>query len=378
MAILARSLGIPLVFAKDSSLASAPESVPVLIDAAQGTIYLNPAAEVMDQYREYLDTRGKMSDAIATAASETWTEDGRRVHLQANLNLLSELEIVHAVKAEGIGLYRSEFPYIVRNDFPSEEELFRIYRRIVEAMEGREVVFRTLDVGGDKMLSYFPSVSEANPFLGLRAIRFSLRHREIFDQQLRALLRAGAGAELSIMFPLVSSVDDFLAARRAVRECIEELENERMECNASPRLGIMVELPAAVELADAFAAEADFLCIGTNDLIQYMLAADRTNQQISEYYVPHHPAVLRALKRVATAAAAAGKPVSLCGELATDHRLVPYLLGIGITKLSMDARRIPEVQRLVSSLQITAAEEFADRLLRLPTVTAVEEALGKA
>jgi phosphotransferase system enzyme I (PtsP) len=233
-----------------------------------------------------------------------------------------------------------------------------------------------LDVGGDKILSYYPTSGEANPFLGLRAIRFSLRNKDIFSQQLRAMLRAGANRSLSIMFPLVSSLDDFRQARQVVESCAQALRSEGVEHNPWPHLGVMIEIPSAVELAADLAREADFMCIGTNDLIQYTLAVDRTNEKIADYYVPHHPAVLRAINRVAIAAIAAGKPLSVCGDMAGDETLVPFLIGVGIRKLSMEARRIPKIQQIISSLTAEASHRLSEDLLKFGSVKDVEVRLG--
>ena len=287
----------------------------------------------------------------------------------ANINLLNELVLAERYQAEGIGLYRSEFPFIVRSGFPSEEEQYRIYRTIVEHMGSRPVTLRTLDIGGDKMLSYFPSVDEANPFLGLRALRFTLRNKGIFVQQLRAMLRAGVGADFGIMFPMVSSLDEFLQARDIVQECCHELAEQGVEFNPAPRLGPMVELPSAVEIAAELAREADFLCIGTNDLIQYVLAVDRTNKHISEFYVPYHPAVLRSLKRIADAAAANRVPVSVCGEMAGDPKMIPFLIGIGIRELSMDLRLLPRAQATLGLLDSAIARGQADDMLGMGRIS---------
>jgi phosphotransferase system enzyme I (PtsP) len=289
----------------------------------------------------------------------------------ASINLLSEIPSALHVKAEGIGLYRSEFPFIVRKDIPSEEEQFRIYRKVLDSMPGQEVVLRTLDIGGDKILSYFPVGTEANPFLGLRALRFSLRNKEIFMQQLRAMLRAGESRPLNVMFPLVSSVDDFEEAREVVTASIRALKEEQVPCNDTPRLGVMIEVPSAVELAADLAHEADFLCIGSNDLIQYTLAVDRTNEHIADLYTPHHPAVLRSIKRVIDAAASEGKPVSICGDITADERLVCFLIGAGLRSFSMDTRNIPRIQRAVASVSLAETQCLADDVLRLGSIRAV-------
>ena len=219
----------------------------------------------------------------------TKTKDGTRVQLLANLNLLSDLKHAKAVAAQGVGLYRTEFPFMVRSDFPTEEEQYIVYKKVVDALDGQELTFRTLDIGGDKILSYYDYGKEQNPFLGMRSIRFSLKHKDVFLQQVRAILRAGVGADLKIMFPMISSLDEFLDAKAIVLECIKDLSLEGIACHKKPKIGLMIELPAVLEIIDDLAEEADFFSIGTNDFVQYMLAVDRTNEKVAEFYLPHHP-----------------------------------------------------------------------------------------
>lgn len=373
VSVLARTLHIPMVIVQQPPLTDSERGpdTTIILDADQGNIMINPADDVLAHYRGLIETR---RDAAQDPPVEptTATRDGRRIRLMANINLLSDLESALRLKAEGIGLYRSEFPFIVRNDVPTEEEQYRVYLRILESMPEQEVVLRTLDVGGDKLLAYFPSGSENNPSLGLRAIRFSLRNKELFMQQLRAMLRAGAGRPLSVMFPLIGSVDDFLEARAVVEESIQSLKAENVPCNEHPRLGAMIEVPSAVELAEDLAREADFLCIGSNDLVQYMLAVDRTNEHIADLYVAHHPAVLRAINRVVLGAMVHGKPVSLCGDMATDERVLPILIGLGIRTFSMDARKIPKIQACIKDLRFDSAHQLATALLQLGSLKALE------
>lgn len=293
----------------------------------------------------------------------------------ANLNLVTELDVALRVKANGIGLYRTEFPFIVRNTFPTEEEQYHGYRSVLQRMDGRPVVFRTLDIGGDKALSYFPVGHENNPFLGLRALRFTLRNPEIFKQQLRALFRAAAGhPEAKVMFPMVASLDEFMGARDLAYQCCDELAREGI-VHRLPALGLMVELPAAVMIADELAAAADFLSIGSNDLIQYMLAADRTNDEVAAWYSPHHPAVLRALQRIVTVAEQADKSVSICGNLGADPSMLPFLLGIGLRVFSLDPMQIPAVQRRIAEIDLTRARAFATKLLGLGRISDIADAI---
>ena len=377
VSVLARALRIPMVIVKDPPLMESENGpdTTIILDANQGNIIINPAEDVLAHYKAVLESVKNTSQEISVQ-STTSTRDGRRIRLMANINLLSELAGAQAMKAEGIGLYRSEFPFIVRNDVPTEEEQYRIYLKIIESMPEQEVVLRTLDVGGDKLLSYYPGTNENNPSLGLRAIRFSLRNKEMFMQQLRGMLRAGAGRPLSVMFPLISAVDDFLDARRIVEECIQALKAENAPCNEHPRLGAMIEVPSAVELAEDLALEADFLCIGSNDLVQYILAVDRTNENIADLYVPYHPAVIRAIRRVIDGATAHGKPVSLCGDMATDQRVLPVLIGLGIRTFSMDARKIPQTQAFINTLRFDEMRTTVDDVLRLGSLKDVEKRLG--
>jgi phosphotransferase system, enzyme I, PtsP len=240
------------------------------------------------------------------------------------------------------------------------------------------VILRTLDIGGDKMLSYFPTIRENNPFLGLRAIRFSLRHRDIFEQQIKAMLRAGYGTALKIMFPLISSVDDFIQAREVVNGCRNALRSAGVDYNDTPELGLMIELPSAVEVVEELAQEADFLSIGSNDLVQYVLAVDRTNEYISDLYIPYHPAVLRSLKRISKAAEKHNREVCLCGELAADKKIIFFLIGIGIRKMSVDARNIQEVQAVVASIDSKKAQQAAEQMLKMGRINEIEDFIKKS
>lgn len=373
VAILAKALQIPFLIASDRRLLHLPEKTPVLLDAREGHIVVRPGPEAIQTMKDLIRSLADRDRLARQTRDETRSRDGTEIQLLANLNLLTELDVALSVKAKGIGLYRTEFPFIVRSTFPTEEEQYMGYKRILEEMEGRPVVFRTLDIGGDKALSYFPSPHENNPFLGLRALRFSLRNPAIFKQQLRALLRAAHGnPQARVMFPLVASLDEFRAARELAETCQRELEIEKVS-HRMPDLGVMVELPSAAVMSNELAAEADFLSIGSNDLIQYLLAVDRTNDEVADWYAPHNPAVLRSLHFIVKAARKANKPVSICGNIASDPGMLTFLLGIGLRTLSLDPHTIPGVQRCISEIDVNEAREQTLRMLSFGSSEEVSE-----
>jgi len=364
VAIIARSLQIPLMIAKQPELLQLPDGTPLIMDADSGSIYVQPSAKVVRQFRSQkqslIDTQALSQDMSPV----TYTRDGVRVRLLANINLLSDLSLARDLKAEGIGLYRTEFPFLIRSASPSEEEQFQVYKRLFDEMPGSDVTIRVLDIGGDKLLAHSDATAEANPELGLRAMRFLFRHHDIFYQQLRAILRASIEAKCPrIMFPMISSLDDYQKARQAVYNCMADLERDNLAYHQKPLIGVLIELPCVVEIIDALAAEADFLSIGTNDFIQYMLAADRTNENVAEYYQPYHPAVLRSLAKIVSSARYRNKEISVCGELAHDQRYIPFLLGIGIRALSVYPKSLPSVQKTICNLKLSDAKFYADQLL---------------
>lgn len=374
ISILARSLRVPMVFVEREEILELPQGTLVLIDANQGTVFLDPTEKVQQQYESIIRAQEPEAEAVLP---ETFTRDGTKITLHCNVNLLSDLEFARQNQAEGVGLYRSEFPFIVRDEFPSEEAQRLIYEKIFAGLPNRSITLRTLDVGGDKKLPYHQHMDEANPFLGLRAIRFSLRNLPIFKQQLRAMLRAGHEKPLRIMFPFISSVDDFLSARTVLEECKQELREEGLAFHPSPEIGPMVELPAAVEIIDELARESDFLCIGTNDLIQYLLAVDRTNESVSSLYVCHHPAVLRAVYRIVNSAINNDVDVSICGDMALNTDMLKFLIGIGVRKISIDPQHIPRIQQFVMGLHTEEARRHARKLLRFGTLREVNAFLAE-
>lgn len=378
ISILVRSLAIPMVLTDHPELSHLEDGSTVLLDADAGNAYIRPTKEIIQRFEDKETLRNKSALHGKRMLDATSTKDGTRIKLMANINLLSELDMALEMKAEGIGLYRTEFPFLIRQSIPSEEEQFKVYSKLLAKMDGRETIIRTLDAGGDKVMPYFHDGDEPNPALGLRSTRLMLKHADIFDQQIRALLRAADSINgFRILFPMISSMDEFYCARQRVEDCLERLRKDTGKDMKRPSIGVMVELPAAVDLADAFAEEADFLSIGTNDFIQYMLGVDRDNARVLQYYCPHHPSVLRGLKRVAEAATRHGKDCTICGEMAHDARYIPFFLGIGIRQLSVDPNYLPDVQTCIGKWSLEHAVDYARQLLELNTIRQMEEALEK-
>lgn len=375
IAILARSLNVPLVIAEEPALLSLTDGTKVLLDGVSGNVYINPADDVVKDITGREGLTQDIGRLKALIREKPATRDGIPVKLMANINLLGDLKAANEFKADGIGLYRSEFPFLVGNSLPSEEEQFVIYRRLVEGMPGKEVTFRTLDVGGDKILSYFEYTKEENPFLGLRSIRFSLKHKDVFCQQLRAILRAGHGHNVRILFPMISSVDEFLEAKGIVQECSHALFLDRVPHHERPALGAMIELPSVIEVIEELAEEADFFSIGSNDLTQYMLAVDRTNEKVADLYQSHHPAVLRALKKIITAANKFSKDVCICGDMAHDQKFLPVLLGLGLRQFSLDARYLPKIHERLAHVSLMEAQVMAEELLKQSKVVRTSQIL---
>jgi len=373
LSILAQSLQIPLMIISESQLLSLPRKTKILMDAEQGNVYVNPSQEIISRFEEKERARRIIKKQHRRVSQVTKTRDGTVIRLMANINLLGDLKNALASKAAGIGLYRTEFPFIVRSDFPSEEEQVVIYKKVVEAMPKAEITFRTLDIGGDKVLSYFPDhLKEENPFLGMRSIRFSLRHMDIFSQQIRAILRAGAGANIRIMFPMISSLDEYLKAREVVFSCVEALKKEKVCCHERPQIGVMLELPAVLEVIEDLAREADFFSVGTNDFVQYMLAVDRTNEKVADLYLPHHPSVLRALKKIIDAAGKFRKDVSICGDMVHEEKYLKCLLGMGLRTLSLNPTYILKIQAAIKKIDIPEAKKLTKNILtksRLSEIT---------
>ena len=375
--ILAKSFEIPSVVAVDGLLESVRHGDSVIIDGNSGIVYVNPSQEVTREYdrleREYLALSREL-DEIRDFPAETL--DGHRVSLYANIGLLSDIAFAHLHGAQGIGLYRTEIPFLAHRDFPSEEEQYTLYRRVVEGMAGKPVTIRTLDIGADKYPSYVRRVgAEPNPFLGWRSIRISLEVVEIFKSQLRAILRAGAHGRVRLLIPMVSSLEEILKVKEILAEVKQELEQEEVPFDRQMELGIMVEVPSAVQLAARLIREVDFLSIGTNDLIQYILAVDRSNRKVASLYEPLHPAVLAALMHTIEVAKKEGKRVGMCGEMAGDPLSTLLLLGMGLEEFSMGSLFIPVIKKTIRSLTYQSAKTATQIVLQMDTLGEIKRFL---
>lgn len=372
-AIMARSLGIPAVLGVDSLLKYVGLRNEVIIDGNSGHVYINPDDHVKVEYerlQQDFSVKRKELEELKDLPAET--TDGTRVNLYSNIGLLSDIRVALANGAEGVGLYRTEFPYMARKAFPNRTEQFGIYRKILEGFNPRPVSIRTLDIGGDKGLPYFQYPKEDNPFMGWRSIRVSLECPDIFRDQLAAILMASPYGNVRLMFPMISGMDEIFAIKEIIAEVKAELTRDGHPFKEDLPFGIMVEVPAAVQTAHILIREVDYFSIGTNDLIQYTLAADRNNPKVKTYYEPYHPAVLHSIKRVADVGRAAGKPVSLCGEMAADPINAVLLLGIGISDFSVSAPYIPLVKEAIRKTSFAAAREIADHVLSLECASAIK------
>lgn len=367
-AIMSRSLEIPAVVGTKTITEEVEAGDIIIVDGMTGDVIVNPSDEVVAQYQEKRDNFFKDKQELQKLRdAESVTEDGHHVELAANIGTPNDLPAVVENGAEGIGLYRTEFLYMGRDQMPTEDEQFEAYKAVLEAMKGKRVVVRTLDIGGDKELPYLDLPEEMNPFLGYRAIRLCLAQPEIFRPQLRALLRASVYGKLNIMFPMVATIQEFRDAKALLEEERQNLKNEGVEVSDDIEVGIMVEIPSTAALADVFAKEVDFFSIGTNDLIQYTMAADRMSERVSYLYQPYNPAILRLVQRVIEASHAEGKWTGMCGEMAGDQTAIPLLLGLGLDEFSMSATSILKARRLIRNLSEAQMKDLAAKAVNCAT-----------
>ena len=377
-AILARSLDIPAVVGLETITTQVEDRQTLIIDGESGIVILNPSAATISEYQQRKKHFEQLDHELEDYRNlEAVTTDGVHISLCGNLEMESEFKLAHKHAAEGIGLYRTEFLYLGRQQPPTEEEQFDAYCSALERMDGQPVTIRTLDIGGDKFVAGLNLSDEANPAMGLRAVRFSLQEEGLFRVQLRAILRASGCGPVRIMFPMITGVAEIRACKRILREVTKELQRDGVACNPDIPVGIMIETPAAVMIAPFLAQEVDFFSIGTNDLTQYFLAVDRGNQHVAYLYDTFHPAILRALKMTCDAAHAAGISVCICGEMAGESIYTLVLIGLGLDSMSMNPSCIPRVKRVVRHVSKRQGEELVERLLTLSTSKEVSTAIDQ-
>lgn len=375
-AILARALEIPAVLSVDGIVDMVSDGMMAVVDGCDGICILDPSQEDIDEYQakreKYLSDKALLG---VYRGKDTVTADGVKVHLYGNIGNPEDAKQVVACDGEGVGLFRTEFLFMGASELPSEEEQFQAYKAAAETMEGREVIIRTLDVGGDKDIPYLGLEKEDNPFLGFRAVRYCLQNKESYRVQLRALLRASAFGDIKIMVPLVTCVDEIRSVKALVNELMVELDAKNIAYNKDIQVGAMIETPAASLIADLLAKEADFFSIGTNDLTQYTMAVDRGNAKVAYLYSSYNPAVLRSMKNIIEAANAAGIMVGMCGEAAADPFLIPLLISFGLGEFSVSATSVLATRGTIAKWSKAEADELAAKALSLATEAEVAELL---
>jgi phosphotransferase system enzyme I (PtsP) len=374
--IMAKALGIPAMIGVQGAIAMIKPGTQLILDANAGCVYLSPSDSILDEYfrlehdrlleRERLD---KLRDVPAISA------DKQRVMLRANIGLVSDINIAKRNGAEGVGLYRTEFPYMARNNFPDRDEQYQLYKRVVDEFDGQSVTIRTLDIGGDKALPYFTLPKEDNPFMGWRSVRISLDNREIFQIQIEAILMAAVHGPIRLLFPMICNMEEIRACKAVIEDAKNRLRKQNIPFAENIPIGAMIEVPAAVRLAPHLHKEVDFFALGTNDLIQYMLAADRGNPRVQRYYDPLHPAVLLALDSLAQLSRTTGTDICVCGEMSTDPACLLALLGMGIRQFSLSAPYIPKLKELICRIKLSEAEQITTEILKLSDSTAIRTIL---
>ena len=375
-AILARALEIPAVLSVDGIVDKVSDGMTAVVDGCDGICILDPSQEEIEKYQakreKYLSDKALLE---VYRGKDTVTADGVKVHLYGNIGNPEDAKQVAACDGEGVGLFRTEFLFMGASELPSEEEQFQAYKAAAETMEGREVIIRTLDVGGDKDIPYLGLEKEDNPFLGFRAVRYCLQNKDSYRVQLRALLRASAFGDIKIMVPLVTCVDEIRSVKALVKELMAELDAENIAYNKDIQVGAMIETPSASLIADLLAKEADFFSIGTNDLTQYTMAVDRGNAKVAYLYSAYNPAVLRSMKNIIEAANAAGIMVGMCGEAAADPLLIPLLISFGLGEFSVSATSVLATRGTIAKWSKAEADELTAKALSLATETEVAELL---
>ena len=373
---MARTHAIPAITGIENATSILKNDDNVAIDGTLGEIYVNPT----EDEKQKLSTLQKQLEEEKLELEkykneETKTIDGTKVKLYANIGILKDVEVAIEKTAEGIGLFRSEFLYMDSDTMPTEESQFEVYKNVAEMMQGKEVIIRTLDIGGDKELKYLKLEKEANPFLGLRAIRLCLDNLPLFKTQLRAILRASAFGKIEIMFPMISSIEELRKAKKVLEECKKELDGENIEYDKNIKVGIMVEIPSAALIADKLAKECDFFSIGTNDLIQYTVAVERGNEKISRLYTKFHPSVIKLIKMAIDGAHSANIICGMCGEAAGDLFYIPLLIGLGLDEFSMNSNSLLNARKRINNLDKAECVKLSEEILQMSSAEEVEERL---
>lgn len=377
-AIVAKAKGIPYVGSVDFAHIQSCQEGTVIVDGRSGKIIVNPTSETLAKYknlREQLSLHLQKLGQVGALEAETF--DGYKIALSANIEMVSELDTLRQYGGGGVGLWRTESAFLSYETFPNEEEQFEVYRQCVEKMNGLPIVIRTFDWGGDKNFFSRLAPKEANPFLGCRAIRFMLREKTLFKTQLRAILRASAHGNVSIMFPMICALSELIEAKTILNEARQELIRQGESVALHIPVGCMIEVPAAAVIIDLLAKECNFLSIGTNDLVQYSLAVDRNNQALSSLYMPTHPSIIRLIRLIVSESDHHGIPVSICGEIAADPRFTPLLLGLGIRELSVAARYIPIIKNAIRNTSIVSASQLAEHALTLSTSVEIQQLIAR-
>jgi len=373
-AILAKALGIPAVVGMGEAVLEIPDNTALLVDGSTGLVVSNPTPSLLADFDEHVQAeREQLAREAESASQPAVTTDGHRIEVVANIGNVDDARKALKYGAEGIGLLRTEFLFLNRSQYPDENTQFAAYKTILDLMGSRPVVVRTLDVGGDKDVSYYDFGAEANPFLGYRAIRISLDQPEDLKVQLRALLRAGVGHDLRIMFPMIATLEEVRRGKELFEEVRTELGPDEIEVAESVQLGIMVEVPSVSLTAEQFASEVNFFSIGTNDLTQYTFAAERGNKRVAHLSDPCHPAVLRQISMVVQAAHAKGKWVGVCGEMASDRHAIPILVGLGVDEFSVTPRQVPMVKQAVRNISLSTVKTYSQRAIELASAKSVRE-----
>lgn len=372
--IIAQTLSIPALVGMKNITENVEHGDTIILDSMEGIIITNPSEEVLKAYSDLQNKMIEEKEALdKDKFKEAITKDDRKVEVACNIGNLEDLELGLKDGADGVGLFRTEFLYMDSNEFPSEEKQFEVYKKAAERLEGKPLIIRTLDIGGDKSLSYFEFPKEENPFLGWRALRICFDKEEVFRDQLRAILRASAYGNVKILLPMVISVEELERVNELLDKYMKELSDENIEFDANIEVGVMIETPASVFIAEELIQHCDYFSIGTNDLTQYILAVDRGNENISHLYNNYHPAVLRAMKKVIDASHKAGKWTGMCGSMASDTKATYLLLGMGLDEFSSVGSKISKIKNTVLNANYREAEDFANKILSMSRVSEIEK-----